>query len=235
MRLARGLTIKPDRTLQHQVRAVGSRTHDSGTPQPLIQPLPVFVFYVGYRTPPLRSAARAANGPPGTFIGDTVAPVTTGRRRRSGISMAGAGGPCWSSTRPAAGKIRNPSRRSTAGSIVRADPKAGCQARRKRGRPPACAITQFAGDFLGDIQPQQDRSSFYPARHGSKSWRPVGLVRRQGNQRRGRQGGHRDASVQGPKPRPHRHRTGFHQRRNEQREPAGAHAQRPQPRPQISR
>ena len=107
----------------HQVRAIRARAHDPGTPQPLIQPLPVLVFYVGYRTPPLRSAARAANGPPATFIGDTGAPVTAGRRRRSGISMAGAGGPCWSPTRPAAGSTRNPSWRNTAGSISGLIPK----------------------------------------------------------------------------------------------------------------
>ena len=140
------------------------------------------IGHLRFVAPPERRTVR-----PDTFIGDTGAPVTAGRRRRSGISMAGAGGPCWSSTRPAAGRIRNPSRRSDRRQHIRADPKAGCQARRKRGRPPACAITQFAGDFLGDIQPQQDRSSLYPARHGSETWRPVGLVRRQGNQRRSRQ------------------------------------------------
>ena len=42
--------------------------------------------------------------------------ATTGRRRRSGSSIAGAGGPYSSAARPSAGTIRKPRRRSTTGS-----------------------------------------------------------------------------------------------------------------------
>jgi hypothetical protein len=91
--LARRLAIDPDRALHHQVRAIAARAKDAGTPKPLVETLPVPVFYVCYRTPPLRRAARAANGPLAGFA-DGNASGAIGRRRRSGISMGGAGGPC---------------------------------------------------------------------------------------------------------------------------------------------
>jgi hypothetical protein len=93
MRFHRRLAIDPYRALRHQFRAIRSRAHNPGAPQPLIQPLPVLVFPVGYLAPPILRAANAANGPCATFP-DAGASGKTGLRRRSGSSKAGAGGPC---------------------------------------------------------------------------------------------------------------------------------------------
>ena len=89
--LVRRLTIDPDRAFRRQPGAIGARAHDPGTPKPLVQTLPVAVLGVFYRAPPCRKAASAANGPVDTGI--VTRGSATGRRRRSGISIAGAGGP----------------------------------------------------------------------------------------------------------------------------------------------
>src|ERR1700694_3557023 len=116
MRFACRLAIDSDRALGYQVHAIRTRTHDASAPEPLVEALPVPVFNVSYRAPPLRNAASAANGPPDSSNG-AGATGTTGRRRRNGINIAGAGGPCWSPVRPAAGRTRKPSPRNTAGTI----------------------------------------------------------------------------------------------------------------------
>ncbi|MEA2738584.1 MAG: hypothetical protein QOH05_1891 [Acetobacteraceae bacterium] len=92
MRLDGRLAVDPDRTLRHQPGTVGARAHHAGTPEPLVQTLPVAVLGVGYLAPPRLNIASAANGP--LAAGAGVAASITGRRRRSGISIAGAGGPC---------------------------------------------------------------------------------------------------------------------------------------------
>jgi hypothetical protein len=92
MGLSSDLTIDADRTLCDEIGAVRPGSQDAGTPQPFVQPLPVLVFDVGYRAPPLRRAANAANGPQADLAGG-VAPGVIGRRR-NGSSIAGAGGPC---------------------------------------------------------------------------------------------------------------------------------------------
>jgi hypothetical protein len=93
VRLAGGLAVDADRALRDEVGAIGARTKDSGAPQPFVEPLPILVLDISYRTPPLRRTASAANGPLAGFA-DGGASGTIGRRRRNGISMGGAGGPC---------------------------------------------------------------------------------------------------------------------------------------------
>jgi hypothetical protein len=92
VRLGGGLTIDADRTLRHETSAIRTSPQDAGAPQPFVQPLPVLVFDVGYRAPPLRRAARAANGPLADLAGGGASGLTG--RRRNGSSIAGAGGPC---------------------------------------------------------------------------------------------------------------------------------------------
>jgi hypothetical protein len=92
VRFAGGLAVDPDRALRDQLGAIGARAKDAGTPEPLVETLPVPVLYVGYRTPPLRSTAKAANGPLDGFADGASGKI--GRRRRNGISIGGAGGPC---------------------------------------------------------------------------------------------------------------------------------------------
>jgi hypothetical protein len=93
VRLAGRLAIDPDRALRDEVGAIGARAKHAGTPEPFVEPLPVPVLDVSYRTPPLRRTARAANGPLAGFA-DGDASGMTGRRRRNGITIGGAGGPC---------------------------------------------------------------------------------------------------------------------------------------------
>jgi hypothetical protein len=93
MRFAGGLAVDPDRALRDEVGAFGACAKDAGTPEPFVETLPVPVLDIGYRTPPLRRTARAANGPFAGFV-DGGASGTSGRRRRNGISIGGAGGPC---------------------------------------------------------------------------------------------------------------------------------------------
>jgi hypothetical protein len=93
MRFHCGLTIDADRTLRHQTGTVCAGTHDAGTPEPFVQPLPVLVFPVGYLAPPILRVAKAANGPLATFTGGGAS-GKTGLRRRNGSSIAGAGAPC---------------------------------------------------------------------------------------------------------------------------------------------
>jgi hypothetical protein len=88
-----GLAVDPDRTLRDKIGAVGTRAKNAGTPQPFVESLPVLILDVGYRRPPLRRTAKAANGPLAGFA-DGAPGIAAGRRRRSGISIGGAGGPC---------------------------------------------------------------------------------------------------------------------------------------------
>ncbi len=85
------LPIDPNRAFGNQIGAVRASLHDPGTPQPHVQPLPIAVFRILYREPPCRKAASAANGPEDTVTGGGGS--ATGRRRRCGISIGGAGGP----------------------------------------------------------------------------------------------------------------------------------------------
>jgi hypothetical protein len=93
VRLAGGLAVDPYRALRNKVGAIGAGAKDAGAPEPFVEPLPIPVLDVSYRTPPLRRTARAANGPWAGFA-DRGTSGTSGRRRRNGISMGGAGGPC---------------------------------------------------------------------------------------------------------------------------------------------
>jgi hypothetical protein len=93
VRFACGLAVDPDRALRDQIGAIGARAKDAGTPKPFVETLPVPVLYVSYRTPPLRRTAKAANGPLADFA-EGGASGTSERRRRNGISIGGAGGPC---------------------------------------------------------------------------------------------------------------------------------------------
>ncbi len=107
MRFDSRLPIDANRPLRDQPGTIGARAHNAGTPQPFVQALPVPVLCIRYRAPPRLRAASAANGPPATRMG--AGSSGAGRRRRNGVSIAGAGGPCWSGSSAAAGRTRKPS------------------------------------------------------------------------------------------------------------------------------
>ena len=114
MRLVGGLAVDADRASGHQRGAIAALTHEPRAPEPLVEALPVAVLGLGDGGLP------SASAPPVRRMGHARAPVArplaTGRRRRSGSSMAGAGGPYASAARTSAGTTRKPRRRSTTGS-----------------------------------------------------------------------------------------------------------------------
>ena len=224
--LSVGWRLIRTRPCAHQSGAIGPCPHEARAPQPLVQALPVAVF--GLRDPVQRfNAASAANGPRAcTRAGGAT---TTGRRRRSGASIAGAGGPYFSGASPRSRQHPEAQAAQHRRHQVRLD-------RQPRGQVPAAppsAPRRGSGNPVRRPPARPRPAAAAPARlrpspcAAANPARPVAAAAGTETSPGAGSAGTGNAVLQRPQLRPHRRRPRLQQRRHEQREPARPHARAP--------